>query len=59
MKKFFTLSMTKERPENSKEEKGKVFFGPREETLRLLRQFARAYRFEPKLSPEFCSFITN
>ncbi|MDR2469884.1 MAG: hypothetical protein LBD27_05320 [Tannerella sp.] len=59
MKKFFTLCMTKERPENGKEEKGRTFFGPREETLRLLRQFARVYRFESKLSSEFCSFITN
>ena len=33
--------------------------GPRAETLALIRQFARAYRFEPKLQPDINSYLVN
>ncbi|MDR2138451.1 MAG: hypothetical protein LBP50_02735 [Tannerella sp.] len=59
MKKFFTRRMTREEKNSEKEQEVKPVFGPRKETIRLLYQFARAYRFEPKLSQEFCSYVMN
>jgi hypothetical protein len=58
MKKFFTPSITNE--ESNKEKKmAKYIFGPREETLGLIRQFARIYRVESKLEQELCSYMLN
>jgi hypothetical protein len=38
----------------------KPAFGPRKETIRLLYQFARVYRFEPGLLPQgLCSYVMN
>jgi hypothetical protein len=36
-----------------------ILFGPREETLEFICQFARVYQFEPKLAQGICSFIIN
>jgi hypothetical protein len=58
MKKNFTLCVANK--ELSKEEKmAKCMFGPREETLVLIRQFARIYRGEPKLEQDVCAYTLN
>ncbi|MDR2764975.1 MAG: hypothetical protein LBB90_08085 [Tannerella sp.] len=59
MKKFFTRSINSEEANSQMEKEAKQAFGPRKETVRLLCQFARVYRFEPGLSQGFCSYILN
>ena len=34
-------------------------FGPRAETLAVIRQFARTCRFEPKLQPNINFYLVN
>jgi hypothetical protein len=60
MKEIFTQCMTnnEEQPSNMRK-MGKRVFGPREETLKLIRQFARVYQFEPKLTLGLCSYLVN
>jgi hypothetical protein len=59
MKKFFTRSMTCEEQNSEMKKAAKRVFGPREETIKLLYQFARVYRFEPGLSQGLCSYVLN
>ncbi|MDR2041908.1 MAG: hypothetical protein LBP98_06265 [Tannerella sp.] len=59
MKKFFTRSITGEEQNKEMKKAAKGAFGPREETMKLLYQFARVYRFEPGLSQGLCSYIMN
>jgi hypothetical protein len=59
MKKFFTQSTISEEQNSEMKKEPKPAFGPRKETIRLLYQFARVYRFEPALSQGLCSFVIN
>jgi hypothetical protein len=59
MKKFFTKSMTDGEQNSEMKKAANPAFGPRKETIRLLYQFARVYRFEPGLSQGLCSYVIN
>jgi hypothetical protein len=59
MKEFFTQCMTNEEQSSNMKKMGKRVFGPREETLKLICQFARVYQFEPKLTQGLCSYLIN
>lgn len=41
------------------ETKKRSLFGPCEETINLIRQFARVYQYEPTLNQGLRSYIVN
>ncbi|MDR1746296.1 MAG: hypothetical protein LBR49_03385 [Tannerella sp.] len=59
MKNFFTLCLTNEHSASDEQTVKTYVFGPREETLGFLRQFARVYQAEPALEERICSYIIN
>jgi hypothetical protein len=59
MNKFFTQCLTGKDQLNNMKRTGKRTFGPREETIGLICQFARVYRIEPKLKQGLCAYILN
>lgn len=60
MRKNFTqsISTNKEQKKMAKTEK-RSLFGPCEETINLVRQFARVYQYEPTMEQGLRSYIVN
>ena len=60
MRKNFTRSIsTSKEQKNMMETKKRSLFGPCEETINLIRQFARVYQYEPTLNQGLRSYIVN
>lgn len=60
MKKNFTLSIaTNNESKNMPEKEKDPIFGPYEDTLGFIRQFARVYQYEPSLDQALGSYIVN
>jgi len=60
MKNKITLSIsTNKELKNMPEKENGSIFGPYEETLNFIRQFARVYQYEPTLEQGLGSYIVN
>ena len=59
MDRNFTYCNSSKKQTNEIKSMRRVLFGPSEQTLDFIRQFARVYQFEPKLGTRLGSFVVN